>query len=191
MKKTLDRYCEVLTFDPKIQNHASLSEDLRSADLILGCSGTTALNYSKYTELKAGAVLASFSSSDREFQAYKFRRKFPRSSDFLQTVTDNNITLLQSGFPLNFWGSRNNIPIEKIQITLSLLQSAVYQALNFDNQGSGIIPIDEESERLIMEEFLKIVVKKSKLHPILTDARTARLKNAKSYSARNYKAVSP
>ena len=48
--------------------------------------------------------------------------------------------------------------LEKIQITLALLQSAIYQALNMETYQQGITCIDEESERLIMLEFQNIVV---------------------------------
>lgn len=48
--------------------------------------------------------------------------------------------------------------IRKIEITLSLLQSSVYQALEISKGSKGVIAIEEESERLIISKFLKSIV---------------------------------
>src|SRR5579872_233920 len=153
--------CSVEIFDPRFSDGSHLIPALKQTDLVIGCSGSSALHYDQYKYLKDGAMLASFSSSDREFEAYKFRKLFPRTNNCLSSFHNNRLLLIQSGFPINFWGSRNNMSLDKIQITLSLLLTAIYQALYIEADQRGIIRLDEESERLIMSEFSELFIRNS------------------------------
>jgi S-adenosylhomocysteine hydrolase len=156
---TLRRFCNVVGFDPVRPSDRSLEDHLSQADIVLGCSGTKSLDYSLYDSLKPGAKLISLASSDREFNAYRFRRQFPVSNRCLDTFSDGNISLIQGGFPINFFGERNNMSMEKIQITLTLLLSSVYQALTTTSDLKGIVSIDEEAERLIISKFKSMISK--------------------------------
>jgi len=165
VSKILAGSCHIDCYDPRFHGPEILQNFLKSADVIFGCSGSMALKYSQYAFLKEGVILASLSSSDREFEAYHFRKQFPMTDDCKRNFCNQRITLLQSGFPLNFWGSRNNMPLEKIQITLALLQSAIYQAIETDSLSKGIAPIDEESERMILYGFKNSVVENFNFDP--------------------------
>lgn len=144
-----------LNYDPKTMSINKLRELLPQADLILGCSGFKALTCEDYDYLKPGVKLASFSSSDREFDAVNFRKQLPRSINCRENAIHKNIELIQSGFPINFWGSRMNMPMEHIQVTLALLTAAIYQALNLDTNNKNFMSLDQESELLIMNECQK------------------------------------
>lgn len=171
VSEALKPICNIEIFDPRIPESRSLLESLKKADIVLGCSGTTSLKYSHYKLLKDGTILASLSSSDREFEAHHFRKLFPKTTNCLSSFNNERILLLQSGFPINFWGSRNNISLEKIQITLSLLLASVYQAIQMEETNKGIICIDEESERLIMSEFSKSIVENPQFHTELPEVK--------------------
>lgn len=153
VEKRLSKNFTVRVYDPQFTNSNEFSSLLSQADLIIGCSGTTSLKYTDYRFLKKGVFIASFSSSDREFDAHHFRRQFPLTSDCLTNFDNRSAVLFQSGFPINFWGSPNNIPLEKIQLTLSLLTSSVYQAVNNNNLQGGIYSIDPTAERKLMATF--------------------------------------
>jgi S-adenosylhomocysteine hydrolase len=145
----------VACYDPALHNPETFVVRLQEADVIFGCSGTASLKYEDFSLLKQGATLASVSSSDREFEAYRFRQQFPVSSNCLHTYTDSKIRLLQSGFPINFWGSRNNMEMWKIQLTMSLLMSGVFQSLRVRPEQKGFIPVDQGIERQLVDAFME------------------------------------
>lgn len=168
----LSEYAVTMTYDPKTMSRETLLKLLPQADLILGCSGYKAISYEDYPYLKPGVNLVSFSSSDREFDAATFRKLFPKSYDCRVNHICDDITLIQSGFPINFWGDRMNMPMEHIQVTLALLTAAIYQALSItssplldtvDTQCCDriLLPVDQESELLIMQEVKKNLHAKS------------------------------
>jgi hypothetical protein len=75
--------------------------------------------------------------------------------------------LLNNGFPINFDGEKNSVPIEKIQLTRALLMLGIFQAYELEKMDGKIIPLDIEIQRGIIKEHLKNNVseeKKSKLH---------------------------
>lgn len=158
--KKLNHY-DINAYDPLYHPEESLPSLLRKSDLIIGCSGTTSLKSSNYNYLKEGAYLASFSSSDREFDAPYFRRLSPPSNNCLLNFKFGATRLIQGGFPINFWGSRNNIPFIKIQLTLSLLTSAIYEAAGSDNLLHGIQAINPNIEEKLMAAYSMQHVKKA------------------------------
>lgn len=163
----LKKLCHVSGFDPILPSDRALEDLLPHADIILGCSGVKSLDYSLYNSLKPGVKLISLASSDREFNAYRFRRQLPISNRCLDTFTNGAISLIQGGFPINFFGERNNMPMEKIQITLTLLLSSVYQALTTSSEVKGIVSIDEEAERLIISKFKSVIFKDKTPLPLI------------------------
>jgi len=135
---------------------------LQHADLIIGCSGKTSLKKAHYKYIKKGAILASTSSSDREFDAHHLRRTFPKSKTPHQDFHGPNFTLLQSGFPVNFWDTRFNISLKHMQITMGLLASGVFQALTHTSKAPKFIRHNRQKEDFIVKMF-KAIRAKSKL----------------------------
>lgn len=155
VENILSNHFNVKVYDPLFSKRSHFVEMLSRADLIIGCSGRTAIQKEDYRYLKKGVCLASFSSSDREFDAQSFRKMFPQSDNCLQHFESEHVILLQSGFPINFWQSRNNMDLQKIELTLALLSSAVYQAVKLDSMESGISPVDSEAEKMLVLEHSK------------------------------------
>ncbi|MCB1115805.1 MAG: hypothetical protein KDK71_04975 [Chlamydiia bacterium] len=137
-------------YDPKITDKERLLPLINSADIIIGCSGHTSLPYKLHKHLKKDVLLASLSSSDREFDAQYIRKKFPRNSDPWLCYYSKNLTLLQSGFPLNFWGTPHNIPLEHISITLALLASAIFYAGTKESMDLIFNDLDYSNENELM-----------------------------------------
>lgn len=165
MEKALSKQnYRVESYDPNFDKNTNLAELLKHKDLIIGCSGFTSLPFSHYEFLSQGTTLVSVSSSDREFEAHKFRRLLPVSMNCHDKFELNGITLLQGGHPVNFWGSRNNIDLHKIQLTMSLLMSAIFQATEMKADGKGLLNIDSHSEQLLIEKFQELMVEKYSLH---------------------------
>lgn len=189
LEQQLTQLCNILVFDPAYPNRLSFQECLSQADVVLGCSGSTSLRYEDYKSLKEGAILVSVSSSDREFESHLFRQQFPQNEDCLLSF-QGKIHLVQSGFPINFWRERNNMSLDKIQITMALLSSAIYQATSEKLSASGIISINVDAEKQIMSKFVEISCLKSpsreKIYPLSNLGQL----NATSIGARHYQKVS-
>ena len=113
---------------------------LSEADLILGCTGTTSVPVVKHHLLKKGSVLASISSSDREFDSVFIRKKIP-AYNRCHTDIKGDIMLLNSGFPVNFNGGKNSVKPEKIQLIRALLTLGVLQASQI-SESQGLIDLD-------------------------------------------------
>jgi len=125
-------------------------------DLIIGCTGNTVLKSEEFGLLKNGVVLASMSSSDREFDSVGLRRLVPRNNDCHKDITANGIKLINSGFPVNFDGSKIVVPLEKIQLTDSLMLSAALLASK-NNYMKGLVTFDNAIQKAIVSEFKKLV----------------------------------
>lgn len=148
-----------------ILDKKNISESIGNYDLIIGTSGKTSISYEWFPLLKRGVILASASSSDREFDAFYFRKQFQQSVNCLENFSNGAITLLHAGFPLNFWGSRNNIPLNDIQITLSLLMSSIFQAVCMAAKEKGILSVTSEIELKLIEKFEALQIQKNKKIP--------------------------
>jgi len=142
----------ISTYDPVENTEKELMKALGLADFVIGCSGKTSLPYTQYKHLKKGAKLVSVSSSDREFDAHHFRREFPKHNEISQTLLKSDITIFNSGFPINFWGSRMNMPMKHIQITLALLMCGVFQAKQTTSQEGAFLTLDEVSQQKIITQ---------------------------------------
>lgn len=125
---------------------------LRNADIVIGATGRTSLSKELHTHLKPGTVLASISSSDREFDAVHLRQKTARTDHAHANLCINGIHLLNCGFPINFFGGLfGATPLEKIQLTLTLLFAGVCQAnsLDLEKTPRTFIELDSKLEDLI------------------------------------------
>ncbi len=125
-------------------------------DIIIGCTGDTIIQPDQLKQCKKGAILASASSSDTEFPAVNLRKKTIRTYDCHQTISVDDIILLNSGFPINFDGSKDSVPPEKIQLTRSLLLVGIYQALESKNK--GLIELNREMQGKIVQRYEEIYV---------------------------------
>lgn len=145
----------VCVFDTISSNKEALFPLLSRADIIIGCTGTVSLPRKMHRFLKKGVILASISSSDREFDAVSLRKNSPKSKDPYVDVYDkeNDILLLQSGFPLNFGQAPLNMPFSKVRITISLLMAAIYECVINKKLLKGILQLSPAKELKVIENF--------------------------------------
>jgi S-adenosylhomocysteine hydrolase len=122
-------------------------------DLIVGATGTYAIQPGEFGGLKQGALLASLSSSDREFSAVYLRQLAPRTGECHKDIKAKGVTLLNCGFPVNFNdGKRHSVAAEKIQLTHSLLLAGVLEASHrkFPNK---LVDLNSALQDRIVREF--------------------------------------
>lgn len=156
LDNAFDGKAKVKTFDSRFQHKHHLPNLLKDAEIILGTSGEISLPYSFYRYLeKENVFLASISSSDREFEAWKVRKQSPKTTNAWKNCKYSNITLIQSGFPINFWGDPNNMDLNYIQITLSLLQGAILQGITDKNSSNILHQLDSNFQKGVINEFKK------------------------------------
>jgi S-adenosylhomocysteine hydrolase len=141
-------------------DHTELDAMLPNFDVILSCAGTTVFLPDDYQYFKCGVILGSASSSDVEFSAVHLRQLAEPTSDVHADIRvpgpNGMIHLFNAGFPLNFDGSRQLIPLHKIQLTEALL----YTALCLARTGvypAGITDFDEEIQSILIEEFKQLI----------------------------------
>ncbi len=147
---------EVFVYD-KDREKSEISEKdfiilLTGCDLIIGCSGETGVLKSFYPILKRRVILASVSSSDREFEGYKIRKKHEKISNTHKDFHTEEVILLNGGFPLNFDGHKLCVPLEKIQLTEALMFAAAIQAIQTSYE-KNIIDLDSKTQDFIIERF--------------------------------------
>lgn len=124
--------------------------------LIIGCTGKTSISHHWHSLFAPQTTLVSVSSSDREFDAHHLRKQITGSSDCHKDLIIKDLLLINSGFPVNFDGDRENIAVEKIQLTIALITAGILQAkLYHSSLPSGIIPVDKHMEESIQDSFLQ------------------------------------
>ena len=121
-------------------------------DLIIGCTGSTSLIFDDFRYLKKPVVLASISSSDREFESFKFRKLNPVKNCHGH-VTAEGITLLNSGFPITFDEDYDSIDTNDFQLTRSLILASIYQASVTDQSLHGFIPMEDDLQKTILTQL--------------------------------------
>jgi S-adenosylhomocysteine hydrolase len=157
--RTLSSSYETHQYDFHSSNSSQnslLNHLLPSVDAIMGCTGRTILSPANYSFLKKGAILASASSSDREFSARDLRRQTQRNEDCHQTVQTEKFTLLNSGFPITFFGARHCGTPQKMQLTRALMFSAVCQANQKSKEQKELLSLDEKVQDILIEEYLSL-----------------------------------
>ncbi|MGE3556366.1 MAG: hypothetical protein AB7M93_26050 [Candidatus Obscuribacterales bacterium] len=152
-------HTEILLYDhdPSISlvDTSDLNRALPSSDLVIGCTGSNSLSEAQIAMLQSPAVLASGSSSDREFNASALRRRALRSRDCHTDIRlHDGPLLLNSGFPINFTGQREIENRNHIQLTRCLLAAGIFQALRLDGAVTGIVTLDTAFQQLIINNFL-------------------------------------
>lgn len=157
IRKTLSSDMDICVFDQNNElshcHNQSLTELIGQYPLIIGCTGKTSIPSRYHKHFQEKATLVSASSSDREFDALHLRRQIPVNYSCFSDLEVNDLLLVNSGFPVNFDGERENIEPELIQLTIALITAGILQAMK-PTTSSGIIPVNAEMEFKIETEFL-------------------------------------
>jgi S-adenosylhomocysteine hydrolase len=156
-----NRY-DVSIYDKIFNDHNSYINNLRNADLVIGCTGETSVSKEHHKFLKDYCVLFSASSSDREFDAVYLRKNVSHIVDCHQDVRIDGRILLNCGFPINFDGKRNSVPPSKIQLTRALLMTAIIQAVELTKPFPFIVSLDDGLQSDVVTQYLKITKTTSK-----------------------------
>ncbi len=138
--------------------NSSLEDILPNYDCIIGCTGKTILTKNLLNHLKPNVILISASSSDREFDAVSIRKSSKLNHNCHTNNKINQITLVNSGFPVNFDGAEENIDPHLIQFTIALMTASIIQAYKSkDLCVKGIIPLDMTLANKVKNEFLNLL----------------------------------
>ncbi len=121
-------------------------------DLIIGCTGSTSLKFEDFKYLKKPVILASISSSDREFESFKFRKLKPVKNCHSPVMIDG-ITLLNCGFPITFDEDYDSIDTDDFQLTRALILASVYQASVTDQNLRGFLPMEDDLQKTILNQL--------------------------------------
>jgi S-adenosylhomocysteine hydrolase len=150
-----DRYL-VSIFDAAPERSTIPSDEFKTRlgefDLIIGCTGATSLTFHDFKYLKKPVILASISSSDREFEAFKFRKLNP-VKNWHSNVVAEGITLLTSGFPITFDKDYDSIDTDDFQLTRALILASVYQASVTDQSLRGFLSMEDDLQRIILTKL--------------------------------------
>lgn len=138
----------------------------QSNDIIIGASGKRSIFKEDLAHLKKGAILGSASSKLVEIEvealgsaAKKGGKRVVDSTTFPPTLRyslkdGREITLLASGYPLNFDGDVISIEPEKIQLTMGLLLIGALQATR--TKAAGVHRLDPEKQLEVLREFEEV-----------------------------------
>lgn len=159
VEEKLSLYFDVDSYDPLINKSAIRHyEDIDFSiyDLIIGCSGKEAMNFSDFRFLRKKAILASGSSSDREFCGAAFRTQLdsvPRCHDHIMA---NEIYLLNCGFPINFSKHYDLVDDDRYQLTRSLILAGILEANTNTPLSTSFIDLSSTIQKIITEQFFSL-----------------------------------
>jgi hypothetical protein len=139
------------------------SEAIRTADLVVGCTGSEALDIT-LAPIKAGALLVNMASSDLEFSPWKVSQASEAvSSDrsdadthpwrhlFRIKLRSREFFLANGGFPVDFSGAVDPIPPHRIQLTRALLLAGALQAVR--STGGGLQELSSEMQDVVLRAY--------------------------------------
>ncbi|MGY4883963.1 MAG: hypothetical protein ACP5NZ_00085 [Nanobdellota archaeon] len=157
--KLSHRY-NILRFDKDISksnfnNKEELETNLHRFDMIIGCTGKISFPSEFYSRLNGKVILASASSSDREFTAVNFRMLGERYTDCHRNFSFRDITLLNSGFPMTFTDYGMGAEGKNIQLTRALIFSAILSSINTPNE-KKLLELNLEIQKDIISDFYKL-----------------------------------
>lgn len=145
-------------FDTNQQKNELFENELKNIlprfKLIIGASGTTSITKKNHNKLANGTILASVSSSDREFDAVHLRKQVSKISNPNSNLKINKIHLLNNGFPLTFDGNIHAVPPEKIQLTQALMLAGIYES--FNHTSNEFHDISSAIQNLIWKKFTSL-----------------------------------
>ena len=117
-----------VVFDPNGKLY-SLSDyfgdQLKEFDVVIGGTGSLSVSAVMLGKLKKSVSLISVSSADREFPSLLFRKE---KSGLHQNHFQSERCLVNSGFPITFYGNYHEMPANQIEITCALLMFGVLRA---------------------------------------------------------------
>lgn len=157
----------------------SVEELFSRSDIVLAASGGTSIDAETTAYLQDGTILISASSGDLEFSGLSElsgwtietqpvlptagHTPFDSSHGLLvaRHKDGRTVYVLNRGFPVNFDGSHDPIPVEDIQITRALVVGAVLQAAGAPDGASLVgetakFGLDETIDDFVGEEFRKL-----------------------------------
>jgi|SRR3990167_7622597 len=154
----LNKWFKVDLYDISLKRsfnkNMSLNKIISKYDVIVGCTGNTAISKNNFKLLKNRTVLISASSSDREFDSVYLRKLVKETHDPHEGIFVKGIYLLNSGFPINFIGKEIE-ELYDIQFTRALMFSALCLA-NEKTYKKGLVTLDEDIQRKIIKQNYKI-----------------------------------
>lgn len=151
--------CSVDSFDPKRKESSiKFFEDIdfKRYNLIVGCSGRRVINFSDFCLLGKQTVLASVSSSDREFCGVEFRSQLDVRPQCHEHISARGIHLLNCGFPVNFSSHYDLVDDDRYQLTRSLLLAGILQAYAHIGPSDHFIDLNSNVQRVISEHFVSL-----------------------------------
>lgn len=159
IQKILKNECNqhnIVTYDIVEERSEIKYPDFSNFDLIIGATGNKVINHNYYDSLKKDAILASISSSDREFDAVNFRKLSGKKYNVHDDVYYKNLCLLNCGFPLNFSGGKKvSIQLMQIQFVCALLLLGVCESINCSAWNGQSIKFDKN---FLIHSFKKFPV---------------------------------
>ncbi|HEU0005617.1 MAG TPA: NAD(P)-dependent oxidoreductase, partial [Terriglobia bacterium] len=161
----------------------SLRELYSKSATIFGCTGKDTLaGKDWWPQLTGERLLISCSSQDMEFRSILLslndgNHEFVSSQQLTSEVTvrlrQGKLQILRGGFPLNFDGSKESVPVADIQMTRGLLLGAILQAVSLIEDGytrplrTMLLP---ELQRLVVSEWIQIrASRRTSFEPWLLD----------------------
>ena len=142
----------------------SLSALLQHVDMIFSCTGTDIFQHQHDVAFHRDTTLISCTSEDVEFNSLLCNKsssittRFPDTdalSDLqFEDAAGHCITIKRGGFPINFNGQSESIPLEKIQLTRALMLSAAIQANEYYSQKMftpGIYDLDYKRQLALIQ----------------------------------------
>jgi S-adenosylhomocysteine hydrolase len=138
-----------------------------SSSVIIGCTGNDVSKLFDIKSLKGKKYFISLSSEDIEFRSLKnlYKREWvicgEERKDLSISNEQNNLSLFNCGYPLNFNNGRHSISPVEISLTRTLLLAGVCQAaeLILSNQKhSTFVPLREDIQNEILEKWQTLIV---------------------------------
>lgn len=150
----------------------SLSALLQHVDMIFSCTGTDIFQHQHDVAFHRDTTLISCTSEDVEFNSLlcnkssSIKARLPDTdalSDLqFEDASGNCITIKRGGFPINFNGKSESIPLEKIQLTRALMLSAAIQANEYYSQEMftpGIYDVDHKRQLALIQCYKSLQAK--------------------------------
>lgn len=162
-----------------VSNGLAIVENYRnsftSAGIIIGTTGGNNISEADLNNARNGVMLANMASSDIEFGAWDLRprgiivhqNRLPSDEYYLNSqmplpwrslykvnLHGKNAFLMNGGFPTDFSGKINPIPIENIQLTSALLLGGVVQAVR--SRDSGLQDLTYGFQKEIFREYSRL-----------------------------------
>lgn len=147
--------------------HRRLPRD-QAYDMVVGCTGYASFDLDDRRALATESLLVSCSSAAVEFNRSRFIEKAEADGAYeilspasgsddirapiVMTDGDRRFIFVNAGFPVNFDGELDNLPLRFIQATHTLLYAAGWQALR--STTLGVRALDPRADRWILNNAL-------------------------------------